>query len=109
MNWFKAPRLQLYSFLFSMPVIDLAINQIMYKDRLWHDWRIWLFSFPLIFLIGMASWYSQISYDKCVEKRYPGLHQSAARILRKSLVILIIMPPSVLLIFFIYDFFGIMG
>lgn len=109
MKWMKPPRLQLYSFLFSMPIIDVALHLVMYKDRLWHDWRIWLFSFPLIFLIGAASWYSHISYDKYVERLYPGLQQSTQRILRKALVVILIMPPSVLLIFFLYDYFSIFG
>jgi two-component system LytT family sensor kinase len=109
MKWFKPPRLQTYSFLFSMPVIDLALHQILFKERLWQDWRIWLFSFPLIFCIGILSWYSHISYDRVVEKRFPGLKQSAQRILRKSLVVIFIMPPSVLLIFLLYDSFHILG
>jgi two-component system, LytTR family, sensor kinase len=109
MKWIKPPRLQLYSFLFSMPVIDLALHQIMFRERLWHDWRIWVFSYPLIFLIGVGSWYSHITYDKYVERKYPGLDQSTQRILRKTLVVVFIMPPSILLIFFLYDAFSIMG
>lgn len=109
MKWFKPPKLQLYSFLFSMPLIDVALNQIMFKDRQWHDIRIWLFSFPLIFAIGVMSWYTHIAYDNYVEKKFPGLNQSIERVSRKALVVLFIMPPSVLLIFFVYSFFGVLG
>jgi hypothetical protein len=31
----SVPRLKVYSFLLSMPIIDIAINQIMYGERLW--------------------------------------------------------------------------
>ncbi len=109
MKWFKPPKLELYSFIFSMPLIDVAINQILYKDRLWHEPRIWLVSFPLIFAIGIMSWYTHIIYDNFVEKKFPELNQSAKRIAYKALVVLFIMPPSVLLIFFIYSYFGIFG
>lgn len=107
MRFFKPPRLQTLSFLFSMPLIDLAVHHILFKDRLWHDWRIWVFSYPLIFLIGALSWYSHISYDHVVERKYPGLNQSMQRILFKALVVVIIMPPSILLILFVYDRFSI--
>lgn len=109
MNWYKPPRLQVQSFLFSMPVIDLALHQIMFKNRLWHDWRIWIFSFPLVFMIGVFSWYCHVSYSRYAEKKFPRLDQSARRILEKSLVAIIIMPPSVLLIFLLFDYFRIFG
>lgn len=107
MKLFKPPRLQTMSFLFSMPVIDLAVHHILFGAKLWQDWRIWVFSYPLIFLIGALSWYSHISYDNWVQKKYPGLGQSMQRILLKALVVVIIMPPSILLIFFLYDSFNI--
>ena len=34
------PKLKVYSFLFSMPIIDIAVNQILYRERLWWEWRI---------------------------------------------------------------------
>lgn len=109
MKLFRPPRLQTLSFAFSMPVIDLALHQIMFKERLWQEWQIWAFSYPLIFCIGILSWYSHISYDNYLEKKYPALNQSAKRILFKSLVVVFIMPPSILLIFFLYDRFSILG
>lgn len=109
MKWYKPPRLQTLSFLFSMPVIDLGLHHILFKEKLWEDWRIWVFSYPLVFLIGALSWYSHISYDNWVVKKYPGLRQSMQRILLKTLVVIIIMPPSILLILFLYDRFSIFG
>ena len=109
MRWMKPPRLELYSFLFSMPLIDVALNQVLYGNRLWSDNRIWLISFPLIFLIGTLSWYSHILYADYVERKYPGLDQSRQRVFRKALVLFFVMTPSVLLIFFVYDYFGILG
>lgn len=109
MKWIKPRRLEVISFLASMPIIDLAIQLIMYQDRVWEDWRIWVFSYPLIFAIGVLSWYTHVAYSTSVEQKYPLLNQSRQRILRKALVVLFIMPPSVLLIFFIYDQFHVLG
>lgn len=109
MKLHRPPKLELYSFLFSMPLIDLAINQILFEGRLWEDYRVWLVSVPLIFVIGILSWYSHICYDDWTEKKYPGLSQSKQRITLKALVLFLIMTPSILLIFFVYDRFHILG
>ncbi|MEO7923407.1 MAG: histidine kinase [Chitinophagaceae bacterium] len=109
MKWIKPGRLQLISFLISMPIIDLAIQLILYQDRVWQDWKIWIVSYPLVFLLGTFSWYGHVAYADKVERRFPLLSQSRQRILCKALVVLLIMPPSVLLIFFIFDQFHILG
>ena len=109
MRLIKPPPLELYSFLFSMPLIDVALNLVLYKDRLWHDKDIWLISFPLIFAMGTMSWYGHVLYIDRVEKRFPALNQSPQRILRKAMVLFFVMLPSVAVIFFVYDQFSILG
>ena len=109
MKLLKPPRLELYSFLFSMPLVGVAANLILYKERTWTDIRIWLISFPLICLIGCLSWYTHVCYDDFIEKKFPELNQSPYRIGWKAMVILLIMSPSMLLIFFVYDYFNILG
>jgi two-component system LytT family sensor kinase len=109
MKWPKVTRLELHSFLVSMPIIDLAIQLILYKDRVWADPRVWLISYPLVFLIGVASWYSQCVYSHGVENKFPLLSQSRKRVIRKALVVLLLMTPSVLFIFFLYELFHILG
>src|SRR5690606_13644231 len=109
MRLIKPPALELYSFLFSMPLIDVALNLVLYKDRVWHDASIWLISFPLIFVMGAMSWYGHVIYSDKVERKFPGLNQSPQRIVRKALVLFLVMLPSVAVIFFVYDYFSILG
>lgn len=109
MKFIKPPKLELYSFLFSIPLISVAINQILFEERLWTDPRIWWFSFPLICVIGVISWYGHVLYSHAVEQRFPLLSQSRPRILRKMLVLFLVMTPSLAIIFLVYDFFHILG
>jgi two-component system, LytTR family, sensor kinase len=109
MKLIRPPRLEWYSFIFSMPLIDVALNLIMYKQRFWTDNRIWLISFPLLFVMGLISWYLHVLYGNFIEKKYPELNQSRQRIFFKILVLFLVMSPSVLLIFFVYDYFHILG
>lgn len=109
MKWIKPSRLELISFLFSMPLISATLNLILFGERLWQDYRIWLYSVPLIYAIGLISWYFHVVYADAMERRYPHLHQSRKRAIRKSLVIFLVMMPSVALIFFIYHSYQILG
>ena len=108
MKWIKPPKLELYTFLYSMPVIDLAIHLIMYKERVWSDINIWLISYPLLFIIGLVSWYCHVRYAMMIEKRYPELNQSGKRIIGKAFIVLFVMTPSILLILFVYNHFKIL-
>lgn len=109
MKLIKPSRLELYSFLFSMPLISAIINLILFEEQLWHDYRVWLFSFPLIYLIGIVSWYSHVLYADWIERKYPELNQSRQRITGKALVLLFVMAPSILFILLIYHQFEILG
>ncbi|MFY7839364.1 MAG: sensor histidine kinase [Lacibacter sp.] len=109
MKLIKPPKLELYSFLFSMPLIDVALNVVLYKQRIWIDGSVWLISFPLMFLLGTISWFLHIQYENWVETKYPELNQTKQRIALKAAAFLLIMQPSVLLIFYVYDHFHILG
>lgn len=109
MKWVAPPKLEWYTFLFSMPVIDLAIHLILYKERIWLDINIWLISYPLLFAIGLLSWYAHVRYAMMIENKFPELNQSKKRIFWKTMIILFVMTPSILLILFIYDRFEILG
>ncbi len=105
MKWKRIPNLELYSFIFSMPLIDLAINQVIFKDRLWNEPRIWVFSFPLIFIFGGLSWISMVTCDHEIERRFPGLEQSLRRISSKFVVVMVINIFGVMMLFYLYDQF----
>jgi sensor histidine kinase YesM len=105
MRFIKASRVQWYSFLASMPLIDLGLNMILFDDRVFQDYRIWLISFPLIWCIGLLSWYAHVLYDSWAQSRFPQLSQSARRIVTKCLVVFLLMSPSVIIVFLAYDKF----
>jgi two-component system, LytTR family, sensor kinase len=109
MKLVKPPKLELYSFMLSMPLISVAFNLIFFEERLWKEARIWWVSVPLICFIGFFSWYSHLLYETWIEKKYSSLNQSRQRITAKILVQVFIMIPSILVIFFIYHSFHILG
>lgn len=105
----RPPKLQTYAFLFSMPLISIVLNLILYKQNFWIDYRIWYLSFPLILVMGFVSWYIHVQYDHFIENKYPELNQSKQRIMGKVSIIFLVMIPSVIAIFYCYDYFQILG
>jgi two-component system, LytTR family, sensor kinase len=109
MRLYKPEKIHVYCFVISMPFIDLVLNWILYQQRIYEDWRIWAFSFPLLYCIGVLSWFGHVQYDNYIRSKFPSLKQTGMRIVLKIFANLFVMVPSVLLIFFVYDRFHILG
>jgi sensor histidine kinase YesM len=103
------PKYQVIGFWASMPFITLALCYIMYQDRLFHEFKIWLVAYPVIYAIGYASWRMHFIYDHYLRQRYPSVKETRKRILYKFAVNLLVMTPSVLLIFFTFHWLHIFG
>lgn len=109
MKLIKPSRLEIYCFIFSMPLITVIMNLVMFEDRLWKDYRIWLLSVPLLFIAGICYGYLHVLYTKWVEKKYSSLNQSRERILLKVAILFLVMSPGIPLIFVTYDWLHILG
>jgi two-component system, LytTR family, sensor kinase len=106
---FMPTKLQTYSFVASMPIIDFVLNYILYKHAIFHNIDIWLISFPLIFAIGILSWSTHVLITQKIREKYPGLKHSGIRIALIAFCIIPFMSASILFIFLIYDSFNIVG
>lgn len=109
MRFSRPLKVQIRGFLLSMPIITLMWNAIMYPGRFLTDWRVWAVSWPIIYAIGIVSWYLHIQYDHAIRRRLPSLKQTAKRIFFKAFTNPLVMTPSVIFIFFFYDYFHILG
>jgi len=109
MKILPVPKLKVYSFLFSMPIIDIAVNQILYRERLWKEWEIWVLSFPLIFVFGYISWHTRITASAKAEKKFPELNQTWKRIRIKILICCVSVFTAVGSILTVYSMFNILG
>jgi two-component system LytT family sensor kinase len=105
----KPTRLQVFSFIASMPIIDFVLNYIIYDDALFQKGGIWLYSFPLIFIIGMGSWRSQVGIQNWIQYKFPEVRQTRTRVILLSVFIVPFMSFSVTTIFFVYDYFHFLG
>jgi two-component system, LytTR family, sensor kinase len=105
----KPTKLYVNGFLISMPLISFSFLYILYDERIWHDWKVWAVTIPLIYVIGFFSWRTHVQYDYFLRSRFPSLQQTTKRIFYKLFVNLLVMTPSVLLIFFLFNWFHILS
>jgi len=103
------PRYQWIGFFASMPFITFSLLFIMYEHRVWHEICIWLLGFPVIYLLGYISWRSHYVYDHFIQTKFPTVQETRKRVLYTIPVNVLVMTPSVLLIFFVFEWFHING
>lgn len=106
---FRPTKLQTYSFIASMPIIDFLLNYIIYDDRIFHNVNIWLVSFPLIFGIGVLSWATHVIISAKIRQNYPGLNQAGIRIVLLAFCLVPFMSACIVFIFMLYDSLNILG
>jgi two-component system, LytTR family, sensor kinase len=107
-KWTRPTKLQVYAFVASMPVIAVLLNYLLYDQRLFREWNIWLISFPLTCLLGAASWRGHVIIGNWIKHRYPELKHTFRRILVQAACILPFTCFSLTAIFLLYDAFGIL-
>lgn len=107
MKLYKPPKLYTAGFLLSMPFICLALTYIMYGERMWQDWHIPVVSYLIMYGVGIPSWFSHVQYDLSLRRKFPSLEQTKQRVIYKAAVNVLIMTPSILIIFFIFQLFDV--
>lgn len=97
------------TFWIPMPFIVFSYMYIFYGERVWADWKPWIVTYPIIYFIGIFSWYAHTQYDYFLRSKLPTLDQTPKRVLLNLTVNIFVMTPSVLLIIFLFDRFHILG
>ncbi len=80
MQWTKPTRFEWTSFLVMMPVLGVILNQLLFPHKNFFDAEVWLFSYPVILIQGMGSWYLHILVMHWLRIRFPLIHQTNTRL-----------------------------
>ncbi len=103
------PKFQWVGFMISMPFISWILNSIMFGANWYSNWKLLLFSMPLVFMLGMGSWFLHFQYDNMVRKKFPAINQTSKRVKYIVFVFVFVMSPSVIAIFLLYDSLALFG
>src|SRR5689334_13405392 len=81
MNLWRPTRAEWITFFTLMPVIDVLLNYLFFGEQVWNDFHIWLYSFPVIYVQGLLSWYLQIVTMHWYRIKLPLLKQTVLRLI----------------------------
>lgn len=108
-QWMKPSRLEWMSFVVIMPLLCLLLNQLMFRQRQWTDSRIWLYSFPVIYVGGLCSWYLHILVMHWLRITFPNIRQTNLRLALLGFMHIGMISLTFILLFYAYDATGFLG
>lgn len=80
-RWNKPTRVEWISFLAMMPVLCFVLNYLLFGKRVFSDARVWMYSFPVVYIQGFFSWYAHIAVMHWLRYRFPRVNQTTKRLL----------------------------
>ncbi len=105
----KPNRLEWLSFFFIMPFICMVVSNLLFGSRLFTDYKVWAFSFPVLYAIGLASWYLQVYIMHWLRVKFPEIEQTSVRLTILGLSHFLIITFTYIFIFLFYDAIEFLG
>jgi len=102
-KWIKPTRIEWKSFFIMMPFTCLLLNNLLFGYRAFHDAEVWLYSFPVIYVIGCISWYIQILIMNRLRVYFPYIKQTGTRLTILGISHFAVRSIAFALIFYLYD------
>jgi hypothetical protein len=99
----KPTRSQWLSLFLIMPFITFLLNNLLFGGRVFLDYRVWIFSFPIIFGLGVLSWYLQLSLMHWLRISLPDVRQTPLRLTIAGLLHFVVRAAMFIGIFYAYD------
>jgi len=109
MNLWRPTRTEWITFFTLMPVIDVLLNYLFFGERVWSDYHIWLYSFPIIYVQGWLSWYLDIIVMHWYRIQLPLLKQTVPRLILLFFSHIVLTSLTFTSLFYGYDSFHFLG
>jgi hypothetical protein len=101
MNPWKPSRIEWLTFLAFMPLIVVISNYLLFEERIMTDYKVWIFGLPVVYIIGLTSWYLHIVTMHLLRVRFPGLKQT-----RNRLILLFLTHVTLIVLTMWVQFYG---
>jgi two-component system, LytTR family, sensor kinase len=108
-KWIKPTKDEWYSYIAIMPLLATFWNYLFYGDRLWNDANVWLYSFTIICVQGIFSWYAHIVVMHWLRKVFPDIRQTALRLAILSISHITLTYLTFFMLFYGYDAYHFLG
>ena len=101
--WMKPSKIEWLSFFTIMPLLCVLLNHLLFGTRQWNDERIWLFSFPVIYVQGLCSWYLHIFVMHWLRVAFPDIKQTKLRLTLLAIAHISLISLTYIFLFYTYD------
>lgn len=108
-NWNQPTKLEWVSFLLMMPFLCMLLNNLLFAGRSFTDPDVWLYSFPIVYIQGLISWYLHIWVMHWLRIKFPDISQTAARLTLLGAAHILLMALTFTSLFYAYDAFNFLG
>lgn len=108
-QWMKPTKLEWISFFAVMPLLCILLNHLLFGARQWEDEKIWLYSFPVIYIQGFCSWYLHIFVMHWLRVVLPSMNQTGLRLTLLGLAHLTLISITYIVLFYTYDATNFLG
>ncbi|MGZ5191059.1 MAG: sensor histidine kinase [Flavisolibacter sp.] len=97
------------SFFAIMPLICILLNYLLFGTRQFNDYRIWLYSFPFIYVHGFIFWYLHIIVMHWLRVQFADIRQTSLRLTILAISHIFLISLSYYILFNVYDAFHFLG
>jgi two-component system LytT family sensor kinase len=109
MNPLRPTKTEWITFFALMPGISVLLNYLFFGERVWSDYHIWLYSFPIIYVQGWLSWYLHIIAMHLYRVRLPLLKQTVPRLILLYFSHIVLTSLTFASLFYAYDALHFLG
>jgi two-component system, LytTR family, sensor kinase len=108
-KWIKPNKLEWTSYLLMMPFISLLLNSLLYGTEGLGRKDVLMYSFPLVIVQGMISWYLHIMVMHWLRVKFPHIRQTAVRLTLLGISHVTLISCTFIALFLTYDAFNFLG
>jgi sensor histidine kinase YesM len=109
MNLWRPTKTEWLTFFTLMPVIDVLLNYLLFGEKVWSDFHIWLYSFPIIYVQGGLLWFLHIVAMHWYRVKLPLLKQTVPRLILLFFSHIVLTSLTFASLFYGYDAFHFLG
>jgi two-component system LytT family sensor kinase len=108
-SWMKPTKLEWISFFAIMPLLTMFLNFLLFGPRQFQDYKIWAFSFPVIYVQGFLSWYAHILVMHWLRIQFPDIKQTSLRLTVLGISHIVLISLTFIILFNAYAAFHFLG
>ena len=103
-RWLKPTKMEWITFIVLMPVLCIVLNSLLFPGK-WDQREILRYSFPVVYLQGLCSWYLHVISMHWLRERFPQVKQTILRLSILSVTHITLTSITFTSLFFAYDYF----